>query len=258
MTPDYLNVAELLYTWKEKIEAPAVLKRDKTYYMFGSHLSGWKANDNVYSTASSMRGPWSPWKNFAPMGSNTFNSQTTFILPVREDMAIYVGDRWVEKDLTRSTYVWLPLRISGNQASMTNQDFWNTPVGKNSGSISADRTYPAKSSASLSGGAKFLDNSAAGYIGGPSGGAVRFAGIQSESRQRTTIKILYSNGDKATRHAAVRVNGGGEQKIAFLSTAGGKGVSVFSAALTAGKNEIAITGWKGSWAPDIASLRVAP
>jgi hypothetical protein len=225
--------------------------------MFGSHLSGWKANDNVYSTASSMSGPWSPWKNFAPAESKTFNSQTTYVLPVNDDVVMYAGDRWVEKDLSRSTYVWLPLKFSGGQVNMSNHEFWNTPVGSsNSGNTPSEMTHPAKNAA-LSGGAKFLENNAAGYIGGPAGGTVKFSSIQSRSSQRTTIKIYYIDGDRATRYAAIRVNRGVEQKVAFLSTAGGKGISVFSANLTSGTNEILIGGWKGGWGPDIDSLKVA-
>lgn len=40
------------------------------------------ANDNKYSTATSLNGPWSDWADFAPSGSKTYNSQTNFILGV--------------------------------------------------------------------------------------------------------------------------------------------------------------------------------
>ena len=122
LSSDYLSVQSNVYTWKEKFEAPAMLKRNGAYFMFGSHLSGWSPNDNIYSTASSISGPWSPWTEFAPKNTKTYNSQTTYILPLSKDLVIYMGDRWTEKMLMRSTYVWLPLRIEGRKATLSNYD----------------------------------------------------------------------------------------------------------------------------------------
>ena len=42
--------------------------------MFGSHLTGWNANDNVYSTSTSISSGWSSWKEFAQDGSNTVSN----------------------------------------------------------------------------------------------------------------------------------------------------------------------------------------
>lgn len=39
-------------------------------------------NDNKYSTATDLSGPWSEWASFADEGSNTYNSQTTFVFAV--------------------------------------------------------------------------------------------------------------------------------------------------------------------------------
>lgn len=36
-------------------------------------------NDNIYSTATNISGPWSDWQLFAANGSNTFSSQTADI-----------------------------------------------------------------------------------------------------------------------------------------------------------------------------------
>jgi hypothetical protein len=226
--------------------------------MFSSHLTGWRSNDNIYSSATSLSGPWSPWKTFAPPKSNTFNSQTTFILPISSNSAIYMGDRWVEQDLSRSTYVWLPLRISGTQVSLQNPEAWDSPVGQSSavGRV-PEATYPAKG-ASLSGSAKILSNTVAGYIGGTGGGTVRFRRIRSNVEQRKTLKIVYVSGDRAPRYAAVSVNGAQAQRVAFLSTGNGKGTSVMTVQLKAGDNDILISGFNGGWGPDIDSLKISP
>jgi hypothetical protein len=123
LSDDYLSVKSATYVWKEKIEAPAVIKKNGVYFMFGSKLTGWDANDNVYSTATKLSGPWSAWKTFADTGSNTYNSQTTFVLDVGGN-AMYMGDRWVSSNLMASTYVWLPLKIEGTTATMKNAVNW--------------------------------------------------------------------------------------------------------------------------------------
>jgi hypothetical protein len=74
-----------------------------------------------------MAGPWATWKSFAPSGTNTCNSQTTFILPVTGSSAttyMFLGDRWNSNNLTDSRYVWLPLTIKGTTVSMTCATSW--------------------------------------------------------------------------------------------------------------------------------------
>jgi hypothetical protein len=70
--------------------------------MFASHESGWctfsypiqnpigmslmkektAPNDNIYSTATSLSGPWSSWQDFATSGTNTFSSQIADVISV--------------------------------------------------------------------------------------------------------------------------------------------------------------------------------
>jgi hypothetical protein len=126
LSADYLTVASLVATVAQ-YEAPAVAKIGSTYFLFGSHLSGWATNDNQYSTASSMAGPWSAWKSFAPSGTNTCNSQSTFILPVVGSTSttyVFLGDRWNSNNLTDSRYIWEPLTINGTAVSMTCATSW--------------------------------------------------------------------------------------------------------------------------------------
>ena len=103
------------------MEAPAIVKVGSTYFFFCSHQSGWSPNDNEYMTATSLSGTWSGLADFAPSGTNTYSSQTNYVLPVSGTGGttyIYMGDRWVSSNLATSTYVWLPLSLSGTSASM--------------------------------------------------------------------------------------------------------------------------------------------
>jgi hypothetical protein len=126
LSDDYLTVSTLAATVPQ-YESPAVAKIGGTYFLFGSHLTGWSTNDNQYSTASAMTGPWSSWKSFAPSGTNTCNSQTAFILPVVGSSTttyVLLADRWNSGNLADSRYVWLPLTINGTTVSTTCLTSW--------------------------------------------------------------------------------------------------------------------------------------
>jgi len=105
-------------------ESPTLVRHDGTYYLFGSDLTGWDLNDNKYATASALEGPWSPWRDFAPAGSRTFDSQVSVVLPVGEGH-VYIGDRWRREDLASSAPVWLPLTIDDGLARLEWRDEWS-------------------------------------------------------------------------------------------------------------------------------------
>lgn len=126
LSSDYLSVTKAVAVLPD-MEAPAMVRANGRYFLFCSHLSGWNTNDNQYATAAALGGPWTALADFAPAGTHTFNSQTTFVLPVtgkKRTTYIYMGDRWMPKDLASSTYVWLPLRLSGSSAAMEWHERW--------------------------------------------------------------------------------------------------------------------------------------
>ncbi len=130
LADDYLTVSSLIATVPQ-YESPAVAKIGGTFFLFGSHLTGWSTNDNQYSTATSMAGPWGTWRSFAPSGTNTCNSQTTFIVPITGRSAttyVFLGDRWNSNNLADSRYIWQPLTITGTTVSMTCATSWSLDV----------------------------------------------------------------------------------------------------------------------------------
>jgi hypothetical protein len=127
LSADYTSVASAVKVFTD-LEAPAMVKVDGRYFLFASHLSGWSPNDNVYATATSIGGTWSGFADFTPSSSNTFASQTSFVLPVSGSSGtsyVYLGDRWNSGDLNSSLPIWLPLTISGGTASMSWYDQWS-------------------------------------------------------------------------------------------------------------------------------------
>jgi hypothetical protein len=137
LSADFLSVTSLVKTLNQ-YEAPAMARIGGTYYLFGSHLTGWSTNDNQYATATSIAGTWSAFRSFAPSGTNTCNSQTTAILPVSGSSTtsyIFLGDRWNSGNLADSRYVWEPLTINGTTVSMACQASWtiDTATGATGG-----------------------------------------------------------------------------------------------------------------------------
>ncbi|RKK81540.1 hypothetical protein BFJ68_g15980 [Fusarium oxysporum] len=262
---DYLNVTNITFgfegTWAE---SPAMLKKDGYYFIFGSKLTSWDSNDNTYSYAKSLSGPWSDWTTFAPVGSGTHHSQVTYILPLGSSNAIYMGDRWHGKNLASSTYIWLPLTFDGTKVTLEWRDSWRPDLSTGTWS---ERTKEA----SLEGEAASLENGAVaiwcsqcsggqsvGYIGGDKGGTVTFKDVQSSSAGRKTITIKFDNGYWETRFANVTVNGK-SQTLAFKSTKSRwweAGSASLHCDLKKGSNTIVVSMEDGSWGPDVDRILV--
>jgi len=112
LTDDYQDTKELVATlWPGgHREAPALVKRDDYYFMITSGCTGWTPNQAKYAYAKSISGPWSELSDLG--NSTTYNSQSTFILPIKGEKTtsyFYVGDRWDGKKYHNSTYIFLPL-----------------------------------------------------------------------------------------------------------------------------------------------------
>ena len=123
------------------VEGPTVFKAGNTFYWIGSDKTGWRANDNFYSTAPSMSGPWTYQGYLAPRGKLTWMSQSTWVLPVRGTRGtvyVYWGDHWYGTEDTTApgkhndlaTYVFQPLVFTGTAIGLpTYQASWKLDVG---------------------------------------------------------------------------------------------------------------------------------
>lgn len=235
-----------------------MIKRNGVYFLFVSAQSGYDPNDNSYATASSLSGTWSSFQNFAPAGTNTYSSQTTYILPVGNNI-MYMGDRWISSNLVGSSYVWLPISISGTTASIpTNYVNWNPSTF---GGAPSEYSYEGEAATLTSGARQVTCNgcsggAAAGYIGGSSNGQASFS-VRSDATTKSSVRIKYTNGDNSFRYAKATVNGAA-QNLAFIPTGGG--TSVLSATLNCnlnqGQNQIVVSGLNGNYGPDIDRMFV--
>jgi hypothetical protein len=123
------------------IEAPTIFKAGSTYYWMGSSKTGWRANDNFYSTAPSITGPWTYRGYIAPQGKLTWMTQVTWAIPVVGSSGttyIYQGDHWYGTQDTTApgkwnylgTYVFQPIIFNNGLISLpTYQTKWKVDVG---------------------------------------------------------------------------------------------------------------------------------
>ena len=109
-------------------ESPAMIRRGGRYYWFSSQTTSWERNDNMYVSSESLSGPWEKHGNFAPVGSNTWNSQTSFVLPVvngADTTFVFMGDRWsFPKQRSAATYFWQPLQWTDGAPSLP--EYWES------------------------------------------------------------------------------------------------------------------------------------
>jgi beta-xylosidase len=133
LTPDFLSTSGKYSRFfaGRFHEGPALMKRNGVYYMISSDCTGWTPNAARLATAPSIWGPWTELGNPC-VGSpeelaNTFESQSTYILPVagKEDAYIYLGDRWRPKNAIDGRYIWLPLQFKGDVPFLEWKDRWD-------------------------------------------------------------------------------------------------------------------------------------
>lgn len=127
LSDDYLSFTNNWVTFMPggHNEAPAVVKHNGQYYMITSGCTGWDPNAARSFVASSILGPWTSLGNPAQGDGKeiTFNSQSTFILPVRGTY-IFMADRWAPKNPIDGTYVWLPIEFENDKPVLRWKDEW--------------------------------------------------------------------------------------------------------------------------------------
>jgi hypothetical protein len=130
-------------------ESPTVFKAGDMYYWIGSYKTGWRANNNFYSTAAAITGPWTYRGFIAPVSDQndqlsderTWLSQSTWVQAVQGcsgTVYVYWGDHWdgnldtkaPGKHNALATYVFQPFVFDGDEISLpTYHATWKLDVG---------------------------------------------------------------------------------------------------------------------------------
>lgn len=94
-------------------EAHTIFQYKNKYYLIQSGCTGWLPNPASYAVADHPMGPWKDMGDPCTESGRetTYDSQSTYVIPIDEEKGqyIYMGDRWNEKDLADSRYIWLPI-----------------------------------------------------------------------------------------------------------------------------------------------------
>lgn len=110
-------------------EAPAIFKKDGTYWMITSGCTGWAPNEARMFSAPSILGPWTQHPNpcIGPKSEITFGGQSTYILKVegKEDYFIFMADIWRPEHPSDARYIWLPIKFNEGKPVVEWQDSWN-------------------------------------------------------------------------------------------------------------------------------------
>jgi hypothetical protein len=112
-------------------EAPAIFKKGEKYYMISSGCTGWKPNPARSAVANHPFGPWTelgnPCRGTEEQVKTTFYSQSTYVLPVqeKEDVFIYMGDRWTPENAMDGRYIWLPIEFEDDKPVIRWMDEWS-------------------------------------------------------------------------------------------------------------------------------------
>lgn len=149
LSDDYRSITAQVANVKGLGESPAMFHKDGLYYLLSSRLTSWEKNDNFYFTAPRIEGPWTRQGLFCPKGSLTYNSQTTFVFPLKRDnntIPLFMGDRWsFPRQASAATYVWLPLQTKGTHLSIpTYYACWDVNTLQPSDPTAAGKRQPTR------------------------------------------------------------------------------------------------------------------
>jgi Glycosyl hydrolases family 43 len=132
LTEDYLRTSGKYHRIfvGRSMEAPAVFKRNGKYYLIASGCTAWAPNAARLAVADHLFGPWTELGNpcQGADADNTFHSQSTFVFPVagRDNLFIFMADRWNQWNLPNSRYVWLPIEFTeAGKPVLTWHEHWS-------------------------------------------------------------------------------------------------------------------------------------
>ncbi len=232
LNSDYLGLNSIVMSWTaqsgDKREAPSMLKRGSTYYLFTSRTAGWNSSETKYWKSTSLSSGWSALTlaDTVPTSTDSFNTQHDFIITVNGSKGttyIYAGDRYSQfTGVGVGKNAWYPLTFDGNGAPTINgygQWTIDTATGlwsANNGGPIPDGTYKIVNRNS----GKALDASGHGTTNGTPIIQWTYGG---GANQKWTIFHLGSN-----QYKIVGVESGGALDVTGVSTADGARVQLWN------------------------------
>jgi hypothetical protein len=110
-------------------EAPAMFKKNGTYYLITSGCTGWAPNAARSFRSKSIWGPWkqldNPWQG--DQADISFDSQSTFIFQIQGKNVdfVFMADRWRPDHPSDGRYVWIPIEFQGEKPVLNWTGAWS-------------------------------------------------------------------------------------------------------------------------------------
>lgn len=123
LTDDYLHSTNI---WAKidvaaSREAPAMIKRNGTYFLLTSGVTGWRPNSAKCYRATNILGPYTDLGDpcEGPGNESTYNAQSTYIFKIENltDAYVLMLERHNTSLFTRCSYIWLPMSFPDNSTS---------------------------------------------------------------------------------------------------------------------------------------------
>ena len=125
------------------------MKHDNNYYIMSSGCTGWNPNPTKIHKSSTIMGTYEEdcTACLNDTSNNSYGGQPTFVLPLDENKFGYkfiaLFDKWNNRDLEKSNYLWLPLFIQDSKFYVDNVNINNFNVKlKNMDLIITDTSNP--------------------------------------------------------------------------------------------------------------------
>ena len=109
-------------------EAPAIFKKDGTYWMITSGCTGWAPNKARMYSAPSIWGPWERHESpcIGPNADLTFGGQSTYILKFPgTDRFVFMADIWRPKFPSDARYIWIPIEWYEGKPVLPWRESWS-------------------------------------------------------------------------------------------------------------------------------------
>lgn len=121
-------------------EAPAIFKKDGTYWMITSGCTGWAPNAARLFRAKNIFGPWEQLPNpcVGDGADTTFGAQATYIYKVKNEKLrrqlgsefIFMADIWNPEHLSDSRHLWIPILFEDGKPVLRKQPLHDDTPGK--------------------------------------------------------------------------------------------------------------------------------
>lgn len=108
---------------------PALFRSGEDYILLAADAPSFESGRLTCAKSGFLKGPWKVCGNpcEGDEGGDAFDTRCASVLAVhgKENAYVYIADRWNQKDLRDSRYVWIPFRMEEGKPRLQWVDSWD-------------------------------------------------------------------------------------------------------------------------------------